>query len=142
MDSEKAASISINATRGCIGLYVDDVSDFELFASDIRSLIGDPGAVQMEHIPWAGPYEAVMLISSVVGAVGGLAGGVASVLSLFAKRHPEKTITVRTSDGTTVSITGEELTPEDVARVNELFAANRTPLSEATADIPFPTVRI
>ena len=119
--------------RGCVDVQaIVDWEDVKALLSEVRSDTGGTARVVARSVDWAGPYEILLAITAVGGAVGGLAGGTAAVLGLFAKRHPDQTITIHVSDNRTVIIDGRELSASDQEAVNQFFVENSSDPQDAS----------
>lgn len=97
-------------------------SDDEL--DDVRSLVEtlrSGATVEARKVYLAGPLEVLLAVSAVVGGLGGGAGGVAALLTLWAQRHPERPIHIVLEDRRTLIVDGRDLDPGDAQAIDDFF---------------------
>ena len=134
---ENKTPLSINPTGyGDLSVKgdVDDVA-FREFVGELREEAGDAAEISASLMLWAGPWEVFLSIKPALDTAGALlggVGGVAGLLTLFARKHPEQPIVVNVTNETRVVIDGRELTKPEVEAVNRLFEENSADPSNGT----------
>jgi hypothetical protein len=118
--------------RGCVQLTANaDWNDLKEFVHTIQESAEDTETVEAYNAPWAGPYEILLAASGIFGALGGGVGGIAGVIALFSKRHPQYPITITIGGDSKVVVVNGVMTDREAQLVNEMFAANDTsPIAE------------
>lgn len=123
--------------RGCMvgDLQLSSIDDAPLIheaAYEIKGQFAEDADVSLRIL--AGPFEVMVAVGTLLGGLGAAAAGVgqgakgvADLLTALKRRKPNYEVTVDLGEGSTVTITHEELPDEVKTLINRRFAEHSDP---------------